>query len=168
MQLAGIFIYPVKGCRGISLPSASMDSLGIVGDRRFLIVDPNGKETDYTYDSTHGGLLTVTGPAVSGGQPVTRYEYALLNVDIYFPIFQTLIPIETQLPSINNLQLGVFADMANAKETWNTREINRSIKTAYGFCARTTLAGYPLRFDLGLPRDGQPAIWYLSINKGLN
>jgi len=43
MQLAGIYIYPVKGCRRLSLSSASLDALGIVGDRRFLIVDPDGK-----------------------------------------------------------------------------------------------------------------------------
>lgn len=43
MRLAGLFIYPVKGCRGIALSSAAVDPLGLVGDRRFLIVDPAGK-----------------------------------------------------------------------------------------------------------------------------
>lgn len=40
--------------------------------------DANGNTTDYTYDSTHGGVLTVTLPAPSVGavRPQTRYTYA--------------------------------------------------------------------------------------------
>ncbi|MCR5869376.1 MULTISPECIES: RHS repeat-associated core domain-containing protein [unclassified Sphingomonas] len=43
--------------------------------------DARGKVTDYTYDSTHGGVLTVTGPAPggSGTRPQTRYTYSLTN-----------------------------------------------------------------------------------------
>ncbi len=39
--------------------------------------DARGQETDYTYDPTHGGVLTVTEPApYSGGiRPQTRYSY---------------------------------------------------------------------------------------------
>lgn len=39
--------------------------------------DGNGNQTDYTYDATHGGVLTETGPADSNGvRPQKRYEYA--------------------------------------------------------------------------------------------
>lgn len=40
--------------------------------------DGNGKTTDYTYDNTHGGVLTVTLPAATTGavRPQTRYSYA--------------------------------------------------------------------------------------------
>jgi hypothetical protein len=91
-------------------------------------------------------------------------EYALLNVDVYFPIFQTLIPIETPLPSINNLQLGIFIDWAATGESW--RDHRRS-NTAFslGFNARTTLAGYPLRFDMGWPGCGGKPTWYISLQK---
>jgi len=43
--------------------------------------DSRGNTTDFTYDSTHGGVLTVTGPAASGGadRPQTRYSYTLTN-----------------------------------------------------------------------------------------
>ena len=38
--------------------------------------DRRGQITDYAYDSTHGGLLTVTGPAdASGVHPQTRVIY---------------------------------------------------------------------------------------------
>lgn len=49
------------------------------------ITDPRGFRTDYTYNSTHGGVLSVTSPAPSGSAPVgsgvrpeTRYSYTQL------------------------------------------------------------------------------------------
>lgn len=38
--------------------------------------DYRQSQTDFTYDPTHGGLLTETGPAVNGIQPQVRYTYA--------------------------------------------------------------------------------------------
>lgn len=41
------------------------------------VVDGNNNQTDYTYyDTTHGGIRTMTGPAVNGVRPQTRYFYA--------------------------------------------------------------------------------------------
>ncbi len=39
MRLSGIFIYPVKSLRGLPLQCATVDELGLRGDRRFLVVD---------------------------------------------------------------------------------------------------------------------------------
>lgn len=38
--------------------------------------DYKENQTDFTYDPTHGGVLTETGPAVNGVRPQTRHEYA--------------------------------------------------------------------------------------------
>lgn len=44
------------------------------------VIDPKGNRTDYTYDSTHGGLLTKTEPAGSDGvRPQVRYAYQQLS-----------------------------------------------------------------------------------------
>ncbi len=43
MHLSRLHIYPVKGLRGIALESVSVDPLGPVGDRRFLVVDETGR-----------------------------------------------------------------------------------------------------------------------------
>ena len=40
------------------------------------LTDANGNVTTFTYDATHGGVLTKTGPAVGGVSPMTRYYYA--------------------------------------------------------------------------------------------
>lgn len=42
-RVTGLFIYPVKALRGHAVPGAELDTLGFVGDRRFLIVDETGK-----------------------------------------------------------------------------------------------------------------------------
>ncbi|MGC4073905.1 MAG: MOSC domain-containing protein [Nibricoccus sp.] len=56
MHVSGLFIYPVKSCRGISLTESRLDSLGLAGDRRFLIVDDNGV---LITQRTHLALLQV-------------------------------------------------------------------------------------------------------------
>lgn len=40
------------------------------------VTDARSNTTAYTYDANHGGVLTETGPAVNGVQPVKRYAYA--------------------------------------------------------------------------------------------
>ncbi len=41
--LTGLFLYPVKSLRGCAVPSAEVDALGLIGDRRFLVVDETGR-----------------------------------------------------------------------------------------------------------------------------
>jgi MOSC domain-containing protein len=42
MHLSGLYVYPVKSLRGCAVESAAVDPLGLVGDRRFLVVDDTG------------------------------------------------------------------------------------------------------------------------------
>lgn len=91
-------------------------------------------------------------------------EYAVINADVYFPIFQTLIPIETALPSVNNLQLGLFTDIGTARETWHDNPNNDKWKAAYGLSARTNLAGYPFRVDVAWPGTFGKAVWYFTLS----
>jgi len=43
MHVSGLFLYPVKSLRGCAVDSAAVDVLGLVGDRRFLVIDENGR-----------------------------------------------------------------------------------------------------------------------------
>lgn len=43
ITLTGLFLYPVKSLRGCAVVSARVDSLGLIGDRRFLVVDETGR-----------------------------------------------------------------------------------------------------------------------------
>jgi hypothetical protein len=92
-------------------------------------------------------------------------RYALVNADVYFPLFQTLIPIETPLESINLLQLGMFSDVATAKEAWNKSATEQGVLWSCGLSARTSLAGYPLRLEVAWPGEfNKKPIWYFSLS----
>jgi len=43
VHLSALYLYPVKSLRGFAVDSAEVDALGLVGDRRFLIVDAHGQ-----------------------------------------------------------------------------------------------------------------------------
>jgi uncharacterized protein YcbX len=43
VHLAALFIHPVKSLRACAVASAEVDALGLVGDRRFLVVDEAGR-----------------------------------------------------------------------------------------------------------------------------
>lgn len=43
MQVTGILIYPVKSLGGFAVQMAEVDAMGLVGDRRFLVVDETGR-----------------------------------------------------------------------------------------------------------------------------
>lgn len=42
ITISGLFIYPIKSCRGIPLQEAALDAYGLEHDRRFLVVDATG------------------------------------------------------------------------------------------------------------------------------
>ncbi|WP_162903367.1 BamA/TamA family outer membrane protein [Taibaiella koreensis] len=90
-------------------------------------------------------------------------RFCLFNADLYVPLFRDLIPLKTGISAVYNLQLGLFADMAAAQQD----KILPATKTplyAYGFSARTLLAGYPLRFDMAWPGNfNRQPVWYLSM-----
>lgn len=41
--LSGIFLYPIKSCRGLSLSAAQVEPRGLRADRRYMIVDEAGR-----------------------------------------------------------------------------------------------------------------------------
>ena len=56
IEVTELNIYPVKGCRGTSLPSMEFDARGPAGDRRFMIVDAAG---DFVTQRQHPRLALV-------------------------------------------------------------------------------------------------------------
>lgn len=56
LRVLGLFIYPVKSCRGLALATAELDELGLVGDRRFLVVDETGK---FLTQRTHARMAQI-------------------------------------------------------------------------------------------------------------
>jgi uncharacterized protein YcbX len=78
--LTGLFLYPVKSLRGCAFPSAEVDALGLIGDRRFLVVDETGRFlTQRTLprmaliatalDATHLTLSVPSAPSIRIARP---------------------------------------------------------------------------------------------------
>lgn len=43
MHVSELWVYPIKSCRGISLPQAAVEPTGLERDRQWMIVEPDGK-----------------------------------------------------------------------------------------------------------------------------
>ena len=43
MQVSRLFLYPIKGCRGIALRAGEVERRGLAGDRRWMVVDDTGR-----------------------------------------------------------------------------------------------------------------------------
>jgi uncharacterized protein len=43
MQITGLYVYPIKSCRGIAVDSVAVSATGLENDRRWMIVDLEGK-----------------------------------------------------------------------------------------------------------------------------
>ena len=81
MRVTGLFVYPLKSARGLALDAATLDDRGIVSDRRWAIVGPEGTvitQRDVPSLATlgahlveHGLELSAPGlPALSVGRPL--------------------------------------------------------------------------------------------------
>lgn len=68
MRVASLHYYPIKGCRGHSLASASLDALGFVGDRRLMLIDPSGRFVSQREEQ----LLATIEPELNGNRLTVR------------------------------------------------------------------------------------------------
>ena len=76
---------PVEQIPGTTVARASYSCHGLVCSKPDWIRDERENQTDFTYDNTHGGVLTVTWPApvANGVRPQTRYTYDQFTARYY-------------------------------------------------------------------------------------
>jgi uncharacterized protein YcbX len=77
-KVSGLFIYPVKSLRAVSLTSSKLDERGLVNDRRFMIICPNPPPL-------HGGPVDAT------HRFVTQRQYPALATSVATFFDSTLI-----------------------------------------------------------------------------
>ncbi len=100
--------------------------------------DGNGNQTDYTYDATHGGVLTVTAPAAANGgvRPQTRYAYSAVGA-VTLPVV------------ISTCQTGSScsgsSDEVKTTISYNSNHLTTSITKASGDAAVS--ATYAVSYD---------------------
>lgn len=83
LRLSGIFIYPVKSCRGFALPAAEVDALGFVHDRRFLVVDETGR---FLTQRSHPRMALVDTALTPGTLTLAASGHGSVSVPLQPPV----------------------------------------------------------------------------------
>lgn len=117
MRIASLARYPIKGCRGQLLSSISIDALGVVDDRRLMLVDAGGRFVSQrevpalatVSPSLDGPMLTVTGPG---------------NAALSHELDQTSTVVEARIWK----DTVMAHDQGDAVAAWFTRVIGRSCR----------------------------------------
>lgn len=62
-RVTGLNLFPVKSCRAVQVEEIQLDSYGVAGDRRFMVVDGNGR---FVSQRKFSVLATVTARMIDG------------------------------------------------------------------------------------------------------
>jgi len=112
LRLAGIRAYPLKGAGGFDLREARFDAFGIPGDRRWMLVRPNGV---FISQRTHPRLALIRvapldgagGPgAGEGGDDGPRFEIRAPGMDPFY--------LRPSLDSGGVMEVTLFEDRVRA------------------------------------------------------
>ncbi len=79
VRLTGIRRYPVKSCRGHAVDTATVEPWGLCGDRRWLVVDADGR---HVTARQHPRMVLITPELRDGGLHVTAPGSAPLDVRV--------------------------------------------------------------------------------------
>jgi uncharacterized protein YcbX len=79
VRLSGLYFYPVKSLRGVAADSVEVDSLGIVGDRRFMVVDESGR---FLTQRTLPCMATVKASIGPAGLELSKDNFCGIRVSI--------------------------------------------------------------------------------------
>jgi hypothetical protein len=64
MRVASLHVYPVKGMRAVDVTRASVEQRGLEGDRRWVVVDADGR---FITQRSHAGLATIEATLTPAG-----------------------------------------------------------------------------------------------------
>jgi uncharacterized protein YcbX len=105
VTLTGLFVYPLKSARGIALESGVVGDRGLQHDRRFMVVDHEGRFLTQRELPAMARLLTaLREPNAPDGELVLRFEQTELRV-----------PLQPQLDDGRTLRtVRVFKDTVQA------------------------------------------------------
>jgi uncharacterized protein YcbX len=67
VHVSEIYIYPIKSCRGIPVAEAKVEARGLVGDRRYMLVDAKGR---FLTQREHPRMALIAVQATRGGYRV--------------------------------------------------------------------------------------------------
>ncbi|AIS17228.1 molybdenum cofactor sulfurase [Pseudomonas rhizosphaerae] len=150
-SLAALYRYPLKSARGQSLPQSAVDGLGLVGDRRWMLVDAQrGRFLSQRADPRLGQLGTQID--ADGGLHLSADGYP----DLYVPV-----PVAGELRGVTlwNDSFRV-PDAGEAAAGWVSDFMGKPVRLVYvpADRARTVSSGYGEGGDKVAFADGFPLL----------
>ena len=152
LRLSALYRYPLKSAKGEHLRQAPLDKLGVVGDRRWMLVDEaTGRFLTQRTDPQMSQLSALWNAA--GGLTLSAQGFEALDVEVPEP--------EKDLRGVtiwrDTLRVPDAGDMA---ADWLSRFIKKPIRLVHVPVqrARTTEAGYGRDDDKVAFADGYPLL----------
>lgn len=120
IEVTGLFIYPVKGLRGIALEQAELTSQGLACDRHWMIVMPNGRMVTQRQKPQLATLRTeLTGDSLIISLAEQQPLHPSLTVPLQNPVLER-IPVTVWRDQFTALDEGAEAS------DWLTRVLDSS------------------------------------------
>jgi len=114
MHISGLFIYPIKSCRGIALDFAEVHDIGLEHDRRFMVVDAANRfltQRDCPAMARISVSQTATGWALSRiDMPTIRWDPVQYGAETDVRIWNDTVTV---------------VDQGDAVATWFTAALGR-------------------------------------------
>lgn len=152
LRLSALYRYPLKSAKGEHLPKAALDKLGVVGDRRWMLVDEaTGRFLTQRTDPQMSQLSALCNAA--GGLTLSAKGFEALDVEVPEP--------ENNLRGVTIWRDTLrVPDAGEAAADWLSRFINKPVRLVHVPLqrARTTEAGYGRDDDKVAFADGYPLL----------
>lgn len=126
-----LWVYPIKGCKGTQVHQAEVDQLGLLGDRRWMIVDSDGvfqSQREISKMALIHPEIMIAGDGPSDGQAgtVSSSTVAVAGVRLTFPGMTPLeVPVLTPQAGAATRQVTIWgqavagaADQGDEAAAW--------------------------------------------------
>lgn len=121
LRVADLFVYPIKSCGGIAVESAEVDAFGFRNDRRWMVVDDNGR---FLTQRTVPLLATIRAEVSDGCLSLRAEGWESLVVEA-FPETATAERVTVWRDTVDALPIG---ERANA---WLTSVLGRPARLVW-------------------------------------
>lgn len=141
MKVTRAFIYPVKSLRGVEVSSLELDALGPVGDRRWMVVDENGR---FVTQRSVPAMATIQPSLINGGVRLNDFVVEVPNgprrkITVWSDSFDALDAGDDAAKWLSD-QLET-----NVRLVYFAPDVRREVDTRYAADAQTSFSdGYPL------------------------
>jgi uncharacterized protein YcbX len=121
MRLASIHTYPIKSCHRIDHGDAVVEPWGLAGDRRWLVVEPDG--TFITQRVTPS--LALVQPSHTGQGGLVLRTPGMPDLDVPAPADGALMPVKVWSSTVDATPAGAPAD------DWLSAVLDRKVRLVY-------------------------------------